>query len=69
MGSLEDIKSGIVELGLAALLVGTGVGCSSENVNLVAARAVQPPQNLEDWPMFLGPRRNGTSLKAGLLTE
>ena len=33
------------------------------------ARSVQPPENAEDWPNFLGPRRNGTSLETGFLTE
>lgn len=52
-------------------------GCRSETSGVAAQTAEAPPNppsaktfaNGEDWPCFLGPRRNGTSRETGLLTE
>ena len=106
MGISMHMKSDIIKLGLAGLLVGAGLACSSENLGtgdslvdefeasayeLTAYGGVaegldtgepgedsEPglrktqegrPRDGEDWPMFLGPRRDGTSRETGLLTD
>jgi outer membrane protein assembly factor BamB len=63
-------------VGLSVLLAIVGLGCSSEipatGEVLVASNEdpqIQSPGNAEDWPNFLGPHHNGTSLETGLSKE
>ncbi|HIA47256.1 MAG TPA: alcohol dehydrogenase [Candidatus Hydrogenedentes bacterium] len=70
------MKSRRIRLGIAAILAGTSFASSSQQSSVdnsgtdeIVVATADSSQGGEDWPRFLGPRRDGTSSETGFLTE
>ena len=64
-----ESSSEAAPLSAVAETLDTGAPTDKNESRTAIAQTAQSSPAGEDWPMFLGPRRNGTSLETGFLTE